>query len=294
MKILVTGATGFVGRHLIRALHEAGHKVTGSARGTLDVSPLGMRYGWMPADYMQDTHIDDWLPRLQGQGFEVVINAVGILREDAENHFDEIHSQAPRALFAAARESGVKQVIQLSALGNGKSSYYQSKHEADDFLLGQPFKATVLRPSVIYGETGDSTRLFKYLASLPVIPLIGKGDQCLQPIHVNELCRIVAALIKQPPEDNDVIEVVGPEQVSMRDFLAEIRKGMGKGRAHFMRTPLQLAKLGARVGDLLKLPALSCQSLNMLMAGNTGNPEAITRLLGRRPYRVAEYFSDRR
>ncbi len=291
MKILVTGATGFIGRHLIRALHEAGHKVTGSARGTLDASPLGMRYGWMPSDFSVDTHVDDWLPRLHNKAFDVVINAVGILREQGSQTFAALHNEAPQALFKVAQQCGVKQLIQISALGEGDSIYYTTKRAADDYVLSLETRATVLRPSVIYGESGDSTRLFRMMASMPLIPLVGRGDQMIQPVHVNELCKVITALIKQPAEQNTIVEVVGPEPVRMKDFLVMLRRGIGKGKAHFIPMPMPLVKLGARMGDYFNLPGLSCQSLRMLLDGNTGNPADTIRLLGKRPYRVSEYFS---
>ena len=128
MKILLCGASGFVGRHLEKALLEAGHQVTRGVRQPRNTNDVAI-------DYRNDTEIATWIPRLSG--IEAVVNAVGVLRDSKAQPMAKLHDAVPRALFAAAAQSGVKRIVQISALGVGTgipSAYMQTKQKADDFL----------------------------------------------------------------------------------------------------------------------------------------------------------------
>src|SRR5688500_18883753 len=129
MVILITGATGFIGRRLVVALRAAGHRVIAAVRHP-GISPDSVA-----ADFTRDLDSDSWVPRLIG--VDVVINAVGILREHGLQTFENIHARAPKALFSACVSAGVKRVIQISALGaeSGKTGYFTSKHSADEHLM---------------------------------------------------------------------------------------------------------------------------------------------------------------
>ena len=111
MNVLLLGADGFIGRHLVEALSEAGHRLHRGVRASSSASGSGE----VSIDYRHDLTVSAWLPRLAG--IEVVINSVGLLRETAEARFDVVHVQAPWALFEACAESGVQKLIQISALG---------------------------------------------------------------------------------------------------------------------------------------------------------------------------------
>jgi len=293
MKILVLGATGFIGRHLIKTLSGAGHKVVCSARGDLSRSRVAMRYGWMPSDFGKDTRVEDWMPRLKNKAFDVVINAVGILRESGEQHFQAIHEDTPKALFQAASECEIRQIIQISALGadKGKSRYYRTKKAADDFLSALNVRSAVLRPSIVYGEDGASTQLFMKLARLPVIPLVGHGDQKVQPIHIDELCKIILNMVEKPPANNPVMDIVGPDALSLKQLLTTYRQGLGKGKPHFIYMPTKVVRLGAWLGDELHIPALSQESLDMLLQDSISDPKITTSLLGKPPRKVEEFFT---
>src|SRR5690606_18120196 len=126
-------------------------------------------------DFTRDLDATHWVSRLRD--VEVVINAVGILRERPEATFDAIHTRGPQALFAACAMAGVRRVIQISALGadDGDTGYFRSKRRADQFLATLPLDWTIVQPSVVYGPGGTSARLFDMLASMPVIAVPGRG-----------------------------------------------------------------------------------------------------------------------
>ena len=115
MNILLTGASGFIGSHLLRRLHAAGHRITACVRQPQAAARRFAGADDIACDFSRDTPEAAWLPRLEG--IDVVINAVGIIRETRRQTFTALHSATPEALFRAAARCGVKKVIQISALG---------------------------------------------------------------------------------------------------------------------------------------------------------------------------------
>jgi nucleoside-diphosphate-sugar epimerase len=191
MNVLLLGADGFIGRHLVEALSEAGHRLHRGVR----VSSSASGSGEVSIDYRHDLTVSAWLPRLAG--IEVVINSVGLLRETAEARLDAVHVQAPRALFEACAESGVQKLIQISALGadeRAASAYHLSKKAADDHLATLDLDWIIVQPAIVYGPDGASSRFFRLLASLPVLFLPGSGEQWIQPIHIDDLSEAIVRL----------------------------------------------------------------------------------------------------
>ena len=290
MIVLLTGATGFMGRHLRDALVSAGHQVICAVRHAHDPPGCDGCIREIEADFSRDFSPTAWTPRLAG--VDAVINAVGILREHGSQTFDAIHVRAAKALFAACVMTGVRRVIQISALGadvHAVSRYHLSKKEADDFLADQPLDWIIAQPSVIYGPGGRSARLFTLLASLPWIPVPGRGDQQIQPVHSDDVVAAIIALLEADELQRRRVALVGPESLRLRGFLARLRSAMGLGRARFVGVPMPLARLAARFGTLLRRGLLDTETLNMLVRGNVADPAAIRKLLGREP-RAVEAF----
>lgn len=288
--ILITGANGFIGRHLADALARDGHEVVCALRDPERMHDR--RFRTVAADFIADVDAAAWLPRLAG--IDVVINAVGILREHYAQTFDAIHSRAPRALFAACVQAGVKRVVQVSALGADRqavSRYHLSKKEADDYLATLPLQSVIVQPSLIYGPGGTSARLFTLLASLPLIPLPGAGRQQVQPVHIDDLVAAMRVLVGRDASPGTYLPVVGPEAISLRTFLARLREAMGGGRAHFLPVPLGLMRIGARAGSYLPGALLDPETLAMLERGNTADAGPLTRLLGRPPRPVRQFIA---
>lgn len=294
MVVLITGANGFIGRHLAQTLVASGHEVVGTTRNLRSVRLHHPRFRYVEADFSRDFDLEDWLPRLAG--VDVVINAVGILRESGQQTFEALHSKTPRALFSACAAAGVGLVVQISALGadrEAKSRYHLSKKEADDFLAGLPVPFVIVQPSLVYGPGGASARLFDALASLPLIALPGRGDQSVQPIHIDDLTAAILALLETDLYRRCRIPLVGPQPVSLRDFLARLRQVMGLGRARFLPVPMPIVQAAARLGPAVPGHLLDTETLGMLQRGNTGDAEPVRRLLGRHPRRVEDFVTMR-
>jgi uncharacterized protein YbjT (DUF2867 family) len=286
--VLITGATGFIGSHVAAALADAGHEVRCAVRVC---PPRGMdsRFACVPADYTRDFDPGVWQRRLAG--IDVTINAVGILREQGVQTFEALHDRAPRALFLACATAGVK-VVQISALGaddQASSKYHLSKKAADDALLASSNKAIVVQPSLVYGPGGTSARLFNMMASLPLIPLPGGGRQAIQPIHIDDLTQAVVQLVETERYLGQRVPLVGPEPLTLRRYLDELRRALGLGPAKFMHIPAALVDITAQIGQLSGRGLLDVDTWKMLQRGNTADPRATRQLLGREPKPVSEF-----
>lgn len=287
MLILLTGASGFIGSHLASALRMAGHRVLEVRRHTTDPE------NHIEADFARDVNAADWRDRVAG--VDCVINAVGILREHGKQTFERIHTRAPRALFEACAEAGVRRVVQISALGadSGTSGYFRSKHEADLYLATLPLDWTIVQPSVVYGPGGTSARLFTMLASLPLIPLPGEGRQALQPIHIDDLIAAIVNILSDTQAHRRRVPLVGARPLPLREFLARLRAAMGLMRTIYMPVPLAIMRLSATLAQVSPRSLLDRETLAMLEAGNIADPASTGRLLGRAP-RAVDDFVERR
>jgi uncharacterized protein YbjT (DUF2867 family) len=287
MRILLTGASGFIGRHLLPALRAHGHEVLEARRTVRDSASQ------VAIDFTRATAPSDWTVKLQQ--VDCVINAVGILRERGTQSFDRIHTQAPCALFEACERAGVQRVIQISALGAdaGASGYFRSKHLADEALAHSRLKWTIVQPSLVYGPGGTSARLFSLLASLPFVPLPGSGEQRVQPIHIDDAVEALIATLSDAATYRERIALVGAQALSLKDFLARLRTSLGLGKALFVPIPMWLMKLSASIAQLHPHSLLDRETLSMLEAGNTADSSRTRELLGRSP-RPAETFVEPR
>jgi uncharacterized protein YbjT (DUF2867 family) len=285
MVILLTGATGFIGTRLTRTLTAKGYVVVEAGRHKGD-RPREMR-----ADFTRDLDVSVWLPRLVG--IDVVINAVGILRERGEETFERVHTLAPKALFSACVAAGVQQVVQISALGadTGTTRYFASKRAADEYLATLPLDWTIIQPALVYGPGGTSARLFTMLASLPVIPVPGSGQQRVQPIYIDDLTEAIVMSMSSTDASRKRVALVGPEPLALREFLSRLRRALTRSAAHVLPVPMMLMRAGARVMELSRDSLLDRDTLTMLESGNIADAAMTERLL-HRPPRPVEAFID--
>lgn len=281
MRILLTGASGFIGSRLLHALRADGHEVVCASRSR----PTEPHDHWVAIDFARATRPEAWLPHLQG--VQAVVNAVGILRENGPQTFQALHTDAPKALFDACVQAGVRQVVQISALGaddEARSRYHLSKRAADRHLLSLPVAGTVLQPSVVFGPGGSSTKLFMTLASLPVLGLPAGGRQTLQPVHVDDVVDAVRELLRSPGRcAGEIVPLVGPDPTTLGEYLQSMRSMMSLPRAPAFPVPAFAMRWAARAGDLTPKALLDTESWQMLERGNTGPVEPAARLLGRTP-----------
>lgn len=289
MRVLVTGATGFIGGHVIAALQRAGHEVTAVARSPASLARRYRELNVVTGDFSRDHAASDWLPRVRG--IDAVINCVGIIRESRGQRFDALHRDAPIALFRACEQAGIKKVVQISALGADEtaiSHYHVSKKAADDALAAMALTWVILQPSIVYGPGAKSSELFRALAALPVIPLVSNGQQRVQPVHVDDLVAMVMCALESDALDRKKITVAGPAPISMKVLLEGWRNWLGLGRARFLSVPYSMALVGAQLLSVLGATAVNPAAIRMLARGNTGDVTPMRSALGREPLSFAE------
>lgn len=274
MNILICGADGFLGRAIASRLSSAGHNIVRGVHHPHQAGDIAI-------DYRQDVTQQDWLPRLHG--VDAVVNAVGILTERQAEDFSRIHHRAPAALFQACARIGIKTVIQISAVGGPRMTpYLQSKRAADAALLAaMPMNAVVLRPTLIFGQEGASTRFFMTLASLPLLA-IPQGVGKVQPVHVDDVAAAVVRLLtaQTPQTPSHILDLPGPRAMDYTQWMENYRQLMGLRPALHLPIPASLMAAAARIAGLFPRSLLSRDTWTMLAQGNCADAGSATALLG--------------
>ncbi len=285
--VLVLGATGFIGERLRCALIDAGHEVVCGVRAGRSVR--GCRS--IDVDYTRDTSPAEWVPRLAG--IDVVVNAIGILRESGSASFKALHVDAPAALFRACVQAGVRKVVQISALGadvHAVSRYHISKKRGDDQLAALPLQWVIVQPSLVFGVGGTSAALFTRLAALPLVPVPGDGGQHVQPIHVDDLVAVIVRVIETDEHVGQRVAAVGPRPITLRELLGALRRALGLGQARFVGVPMPIVRIAVAAGGHMRSVLLDRESLGMLLRGNVASPARVTAVLGRPPRPVESFI----
>ncbi|HSH91114.1 MAG TPA: NAD(P)H-binding protein [Ramlibacter sp.] len=277
MKIVVLGANGLVGCAVANEFESRGHEVKRAARHGADIA----------IDFRFDLDADTL--RAVVRGADVVVNAIGILIERDGNTFDGVHRAAAQALAAACEAERVARVIQVSALGAGTGipgAFMASKLAAEQAFERHSVDFALVRAGLLVDAECPSTRLFQFLARLPVIALPGllhPGASRVAPIQVNDVARSVARIAEHPKALRRVIEIAGTDVMSYRTMLDRYRKAQGKGNAFWLPVPWWLMKLGARLASVLPQKVFSIDTLRMLQAGSIAHRNEAPRWLAREP-----------
>lgn len=275
MNILITGASGFAGAGITKKLIEQGHKVVAAVRDTRYTEKLFPHAKVVACDFVQDTTVEVWLPRLEH--IDIIINCVGIFYHSDSKIMWAIHFDTPKALYAAATKCNIKRIIHLSALGveRYQSDYAMSKKAIEDYLLTLNITSIILRPSFIYGPASEGgMALMRALAAFPlIIPIAGSGLQQFQPIHVEDLGKAVTNIIDSELKESVVVATVSAQPVSVKEILLTLRDWLQIGRGYLISIPLKLIKIGAKIGDYLPFSTINTPAINMLEQGNITTPE---------------------
>lgn len=293
MHILLLGAGGFIGRHVLTELIAHGHAVTAVVR-----NPAGLQQAFPDAaivalDLARATQASDWAQFVAG--VDIVVNVAGVL---SGRDIDAVHVAMPRALHAAAAAAGVARIVLVSAISardDVATDYSRSKLAGERALRDSGVAWTILRPSLVYGEGSyGGTSLLRGMAALPWrVPLPGDGAFAFTPIHVRDLARAVRRVCEDPQFAGAVLDPVGPETISLRQLLARYRAWLGFGEARFVPFPMWLLRLVGRVGDLAGGGPIATNSVAQLVAGNAGDSAAFAKAIGFEPRSLAAAFRDR-
>lgn len=282
MNILLTGATGFIGGNLLRALLAENHRVTVVCRRPEKLLRQFPDLQAIALDFAGAIRSRDWLPHLEG--IDVVVNAVGIIRETPGASFEAVHHLAPAALFGACKQMGIKKVVQISALGaalDTETLYFTSKAKADAHLQTLDLDWFIFKPSIVFGKGAKSMGLLAAMAALPVTPLPGGGEQNLQPVDIDDISQAVVLALKPETPPRRILDAVGPQPIPFAALLGLLADYLGRRLNTIPVSGVWLDRL-LPLAPVLDEPILNRQSLAMLQRGNTANPDPFAAFIGRR------------
>ncbi len=267
MKVLVTGATGFVGPKVAHALRARGHEVRALVR---DPRRAGRLRAWgcelVPGDVTDEGSL-----HRATEGVEVVVHLVSIIRGRPRD-FERIMSQATASLVAAAEKAGVRRFVLMSALGTSERTrsltpYFQAKWEMEQAVRSAGLEHVVFRPSFIFGKDGGVLpMLIRQVRWSPVVPMIGDGTTRLQPIWVEDVASFFTQGVEVEAAAGRVFELGGPDAVTWNELYARIQRVLGARRA-LVHLPVGLVRALAAAAERLPSPLVTRDELTMLLEG---------------------------
>lgn len=278
-RVLVTGATGFVGRYVVRQLHEDNFYVKILVRKDSDRTPIEGAYDEAAIGDVKDA------PSLRKacENVDAVVHVVGIRKEAKGQKFDEVVVEGTRRLVEAARASGtVKKFVLQSALGTGpdaNNDYHRTKYEAEQIVSRSGIPYTIFRPSFILGKDAGLLKEFENLLKMPLLPLPGGFKTRAQPVYVKDLAHMFSLALREKHTDGNTYEVGGPDICTMKDLLEHVKEKKGYKFRLMPSVPIPLLQPGAYLMDLvLPNPPVTPTELKMMKAANTLPAGALERL----------------
>lgn len=269
MKVLLTGASGFIGRHLMTAFLERGHRVVALSRSGASPHP---EVHAVEGDVASGEGLE-----LAAAGADAVVHLVGIIHEAGPSAtFEKVHIRGTANMLAAAESVGVRRFVHMSALGvehPAGSGYMTSKARAEELVARSGLDWTVFRPSLVFG-VGDAffgDTLAKLVKLPPIIPLIGHGRFPMRPVWVGDVALAFTQALERPATIGRRYTLVGPQEYRFRDLLELVRDALGL-RKPIVSVPLPLMRLVIPMLALLPSPPITRDQLTMLVQGNTGDP----------------------
>lgn len=305
MKVLVTGATGFVGREALRQLRLAKHGLRVLARHPQSPQVQQLLASAEAEVSAGNIHEPASLAAAM-TGVEAVIHLVGIISEIGENTFESVHARGTENVVAAAQAAGVRRFLHMSALGtrpNAVSRYHRSKWAAEEAVRNSGLDYTIFRPSIIFGPEDSFVNLFARMSRWsPVLPVMGSGRSRFQPVAVETVAAAFVKCLGEPRPAGQVYELAGPETFSLLEILEVILEVTDR-RRFILRLPLPLARAQATVMECIfprflgKPSPLNRDQLLMLQEDNVGVAGPAQELLGlpamHFKQRIAEYLGGR-
>jgi uncharacterized protein YbjT (DUF2867 family) len=279
--VTVFGGSGFLGRHVVRALCKRGYRVRVAVRRpdlAGHLQPLG-RVGQVHAVAANLRYPGS--VEAAARDADIVVNLVGILFEGGRQRFESVHAFGAEAVALAAAAYGAR-LIHISAIGadpDAPSHYARTKAMGEQLALAAMPSATILRPSILFGPEDDFFNKFAALARIaPALPLIGGGHTRFQPVFAGDVARATLAAIDRPETGGAIYELGGLEVMSFkalmqfvlatierRRLLVPIPFGVARIMAYFLQLPTRLLSIK---------PLLTQDQVDLLLRDNVVSPEA--------------------
>lgn len=278
MRIVLLGATGFVGHHLLARLSASGHDCLALSRHRMSCRELSI----IPRVEVRQGDVYD-RDRLAHtfSGADAVINMVGILNERGRRGkgFHKAHVELTEGVLEACHKAKLRRLIQVSALnaGKGKSHYLRTKGEAESRIRSaDDIDSTILQPSVIFGA-GDSffTRFAGLLKAAPVLPL-ACPEARMQPVWVGDVAAVATLALEDDSTVGETLVLVGPRDYSLRELVEFTAATIGR-KARVIGLPDWAARLQGRIMDFVPGKPFSTDNYLSLQTDNTSTENSLPR-----------------
>jgi uncharacterized protein YbjT (DUF2867 family) len=295
--ILITGATGYIGQHLVKRLTEQGERPRclvrdpGKAARVLPAAKVELVQG----DTTQPASLSAALSDI-----DTVVHAAFMTadrKQSAGNHYEETNVHGTANLIQAAKQSGVKRIIEISGLGtkpDKPGSYMQGRYLAEKMLKESGLGWTIIQPSVLFGKDAPFIKgLADLIRTSPVVPLIGGGKIMFQPIYVEDVVSVIIKVLQEPERTNRKTYIIGgPEYYSFTQVIDVLLHAMHKTRVK-APAPRPFVGVGAAVMEaVLPRPPLTKAAMTLFSFDNTTDLQSVERDFGFTPMSFARYMEE--
>jgi uncharacterized protein YbjT (DUF2867 family) len=285
VRVAVTGGSGFVGIHTVRALKNAGHEVVVIARGTVR-QPKGERVTFVRADLTSAQSLASTFA-----GCNAVVHLVAVIRERGRQTYDRVNREGTERVAEAAKQAGVGHLLYQGALGadpDPRFPYLLSKWEAEQAVRASGVPFTAFRPGLIFGPgDGFFTLLARMMRILPVITIAGNGRALFQPIAVDDVTRCIVLTLERGPSHH-VHELGGPDQMTYEEIIRTIKATLGVHRK-IVHVPVpMMLPLAFLMEKVLRNPPVTRDQLHMLARNNITRVDSVRVAFGFDAQRFAD------
>jgi NADH dehydrogenase len=286
-KVLITGATGFVGNAVLESLNRHGYTPYALVRRGSE-----KKLGQPAIEIFGDVLDSDSLNKAM-KGMDAVIHLVGIIREFPRKWitFENMHTRASENVATAAAENGVKRFIHMSANGtreNAVSMYHITKCRGENAVSTKGLDYTIFRPSLIYGQQDTFINMLaEYMKKTPVFSYFGDGSYPMQPVYVQDVADCFVKAIDNPETVGKTYSLCGPDAVTYKELLKMISRVLGK--SHLL-LPVPEVFIRAAIGMFGKtdwFPITKDQFI-MLTEGNVCADDSAFKVLGVERHKLEE------
>ena len=263
MLVLVTGATGFLGRRVVKELVERGDQVrclvhTPGKERLFSHREVEVQYGSVRDSISLSNAFYD---------VEAVVHLVGIIRSKRQDSFEDVHRGGTANVLRAAKQVGVMHFLHVSVIGAADDStypYFYSKWQGEQEVIDSGIPYTIFRPSMLYGEGDEFLNALAGLVRLfPLVPVIGSGKNRMQPLAADDLARCIATTLGRGDLKGRTLELGGPELLNYNELVSEVAKAMGKRRLR-IHLPTWLIYAAAKVAQgLLRRAPITTDQIRM-------------------------------
>lgn len=275
--VTIYGGSGFVGRHLVRALAKRGWRIRVAVRRpdlAGHLQPLGVVGQIMPVQ--ANLRFPESVARA-AEGASAIVNLVGILHQSGAQTFDAVQAGGADTVAKAAKKEGAR-LVHMSAIGadkNSDSNYGRTKALGEQAAFAAKRDAVVVRPSIVFGPEDGFFNRFASLARIsPFLPLIGGGNTKFQPVFVGDVAEALAKAVEGEARGGEIYELGGPEVMSFRELM-DVTLGEINRKRLLVPLPWTVARLQAFFMEFMPKPMLTRDQVTMLETDNVVSAQAI-------------------